>query len=437
MTTRPERAEKPKAPLKTLVVGSSGHAHVTCVAWPDLNSVNLKDFDAVVVDVTSLDDKTITKLPRYGFFNNVRTELSQLLGSGGIIIALTPERRAVKQNDDWRDNWEWCPFEIGTQPEAGDTIEMKRAPFERYLSKLKRWTFYFFIPKAALTTELTEVFGPIYTTNYQLVIEAYAVNRYGKALAGEVPLLTSSNGRGYKYGTVTVLPFIAGLEQKEAINLILEDLIGKPQQSLPPDWVGQIPMPFIDALNAEITQKNAIIDSLRVEIAAIEQRFAEIERWKKLVYATGRELEQIFEEAVIKLGARTRPAGAEEEFILEHKGQAATVECKGVGKSISLEHVRQADSHVLKFIETENRDGKGILLGNAWRNLPLSERSKAGTPIFPDNVVKHATQREITLVGADDFLEAFCRFLKGELSGDAILDAIMMQSGIVNFSTIN
>ena len=31
--------------------------------------------------------------------------------------------------------------------------------------------------------------------------------------------------------------------------------------------------------------------------------------------------------------------------------------CKGVGKSISLDHVRQADSHVLKFTEAENRDG--------------------------------------------------------------------------------
>lgn len=173
--------------------------------------------------------------------------------------------------------------------------------------------------------------------------------------------------------------------------------------------------------------------SLHREIAASEQRRAEIEKWKKLVYATGRELEQIFEEAVIKLGAETKPANAEEEFIFEYKGNAGVVECKGVSKSVALEHVRQADSHVLKFNEARNREGKGVLLGNAWRNLPLSERGKKDTPVFPDNVVKHAAQRQIALVGSHEFLEVFCRFLRGEVTGEAILDVMVTQSGIVDF----
>jgi hypothetical protein len=424
--------EKPKPPPKTLVVGSTGHAHVTCVAWTELKSVNLKDFDAIVFNVTSLDDKTITRLPRHGFFDEVRKQLSSLIGSGGRIIALTPERRSIKQKDNWRNNWEWCPFEIGTQRETGDTVEIKRAVFERYLSKLTRWTFYFFIPDAALTQELIDVFGSAYHTKYNLLADAFVINRYGKMLAGEVSLVVASS----QYGSITVLPPIAELEQKEAMNLILEDLIGKPQQSLPPDWIDQIPMPFVDVINAEIAQKNTAIESLRQEIAARSQKLAGIEKWKKLVYATGLELEQIFEEAVIKLGAITKPAAAEEEFIFEHKGNAGIVECKGVSKSISLEHLRQTDSHVLKFITAENRNGKGVLLGNAWRNLPLSERGETDTPIFPDNVVKHAAQREIALVGANDFLEVFCRFLKGEVSGEAVLDAMSTQSGIVDFRRI-
>jgi hypothetical protein len=256
IANRAEGAEKPGAPPKTLVVGSSGHAHVTCVAWPNLRSVNLKDFDAVVVDVTSLDDETIKLLPRYGFFNEVRKDLSLLLASGGVIIALTPERRGVEQRNDWRNNWEWCPIEIGIQAEAGDTIQMKSTSFERYLSKLKlkRWTFYFFVPEVPLTTELTEVFGSAYNTAYRLPIEPYAINRYGKTLAGEVSLLIGADGHGYnKFGSVTLLPVLAELEQKEAINLILEDLIGKPQQALPPEWIGQIPMPFVDALRKRRT----------------------------------------------------------------------------------------------------------------------------------------------------------------------------------------
>jgi hypothetical protein len=314
-----------------------------------------------------------------------------------------------------------------------ETIEIKRAAFSRYLAKLKRWTFYFFIPQNTISHELTEVFGSTFDTEYRLPFDAFAVNRYGRALAGEVSLLTSSNGHNAKWGNIIVLPFIAELDQKEAINLVLEDLIGKPQQSLPPDWIREIPMPFVDAIDAEIAQKNGAIKALQREIAAKEQELAEIAKWKKLVYATGHELEKVFEESMIKLGANTKPAAAEEEFIFEHKGYAGVVECKGVGKSISLEHVRQTDSHVLKFVETENREGKGVLFGNAWRNLPLSKRGTTDTPIFPDNVVKHAAQREIALVGANDFLEVFCRFLKGEVSGEAILDTVITQSGVVDF----
>ena len=434
MASNPASAAKPKLPpKKTLVVGSSGHAHVTCVAWTDLRSVNIRDFDAIVFNVTSLDDETIIALPRYGFFNEVRKQLALFLSSDGMIIALTPEFRAITDENSWRNNWDWCPVRISTQSEAGDTIEIKRAMFSRYLSKLKRWTFYFFIAQGALSHELTEVFGSTFDTEYRLPFDPFAVNRYGKTLAGEVSLWTSTGDRNSKWGNITVLPFIAELEQKEAMKLILEDLIGKPQQSLPPHWVDQIPMPFVNAINAEIAQKNGAIETLQREIAAKEQERAEIEKWKKLVYATGRELEQIFEDAIIKLGAKTKPAAAEEEFIYEFKAHAGVVECKGVGKSISLEHVRQTDSHVLKFIETENREGKGVLLGNAWRNLPLNERGTADTPIFPDNVVKHAAQRGIALVGAIDFLEVFSRFLKGEVSGEAVLDAISVQNGIVDF----
>ena len=43
------------------------------------------------------------------------------------------------------------------------------------------------------------------------------------------------------------------------------------------------------------------------------------------------------------------------------------------------------------------------------------------------------TQRGIALIDAQDFLEVFCRFLKGEVAKEAILDAIMAQSGIVDF----
>lgn len=81
MTDRHPISEKPERPRKTLVVGSSGHAHVTSVVWTELKSVNVMDFDTIVFNVSSLDDETIVRLPSYGFFDEVRRQLSRLASS--------------------------------------------------------------------------------------------------------------------------------------------------------------------------------------------------------------------------------------------------------------------------------------------------------------------------------------------------------------------
>jgi hypothetical protein len=204
MIRRSIKLESPKTQPKTLVIGSSGHAYVTCVAWIDLKSVNLKDFDIVVVNVPSLDDETIRRMPRYGFWDEIRTQLSHLLSSGGRIIAVTPEQRTVKLKVGWCSNWDWSPIVIGIKPEAGNTIEIKAAKFKRYLAKLKEWTFYFFVPTGSVTRELASVFGPVHETTYNFPTEPFALNRYGKVLAGEVALHIASKYINNVFGGIRV-----------------------------------------------------------------------------------------------------------------------------------------------------------------------------------------------------------------------------------------
>jgi hypothetical protein len=59
-----------------------------------------------------------------------------------------------------------------------------------------------------------------------------------------------------------------------------------------------------------------------------------------------------------------------EEFILRQNGNVYLVECKGVAKRISLTDARQLLNHKLDYEQQTDLPGKGILLGNAWRNDP-------------------------------------------------------------------
>ena len=72
---------------KTLVIGSLGHQHVKCVDWKDISTVNIVDFDLVIVNTRPLSLEFLKKCD-HKFFDDIRTNLSRLLKSSGQIIAV-------------------------------------------------------------------------------------------------------------------------------------------------------------------------------------------------------------------------------------------------------------------------------------------------------------------------------------------------------------
>jgi hypothetical protein len=121
------------------------------------------------------------------------------------------------------------------------------------------------------------------------------------------------------------------------------------------------------------------------------------------------------------------------QFVLEYKGETYLIECKGVGKSIARSHVVQLLGYLTKFEETEGKSGKGILFGNAWKDLPPDQRQQKDTVIFPPNVIESATSNNIALLSSVEFFAGFCQFLAGMVSGEDILDKIVQTVGVVKF----
>jgi hypothetical protein len=137
------------------------------------------------------------------------------------------------------------------------------------------------------------------------------------------------------------------------------------------------------------------------------------------------------------LGGSVEPAKySQEEFILMYGSGTCLVECKGVGKSIALTHLRQLTDYLLRYEEEEKKAGKGILFGNAWNELAPGDRGKVDTPIFPDNVVRRAQQLDIALVSSDKFFAIFEKYLAGKVSADAILRRITESVGVVEFNDL-
>ena len=118
---------------------------------------------------------------------------------------------------------------------------------------------------------------------------------------------------------------------------------------------------------------------------------------------------------------------------MEYEGVEYLMEVKGIGKSVSLTHLRQLNDYVLKYQEDTGKACKGILFGNAWRTHPPEERNTSEKPEFPANVISRSQQWGVALVSSTRFFNAFREFMEDPSVGPAILSRVLSTSGEVLF----
>lgn len=315
---------------------------------------------------------------------------------------------------------------------------------------MSEWSFYLAIPRGCLSRALTDFYGSAHNTKYEVPLEPYLENRYGRVLAGHFHVEVRhekrrSNEWGNSWseyseppdtttGTVVLLPLIGRVSPEEALAEILQEEIGLSLESPEPDWAQSIQMPGVLELVHEVEEARSRIERETEIVQELETTIADIRSFRRLLYGTGGELEAIVKRSLEQLGATVSPSKySQEEYILEFEGQEFLVEVKGVAKSVALSHIRQLNDYLLKYQEDTGKECKGILFGNAWRNTPPDMRGMEDTQEFPDNVVKRAEQWGISLVSSTAFFEAFVKALETpELSND-LLVKITTSTGVASF----
>lgn len=437
---------------RNLVIGSTGYSGADSVPWTAKTMPNIVDYDTVIVDVPSLDEATLKKVSSQ-MLEEIQKRLVRLLDSKGQLIIITDFRhvdRRPKSYPESADNFDWCPIEIGISSESGESLVVKDTRFSKYLSNLSKWEYYHFIPDSSLSRALTEYYGSTYNTKYLVPGEALVTNRYDKTIAGVHRIevrkeRTRSGGYGSPYkeyptepntvtGDIVLLPRIPSLDRKEAVCLALEEVTGVVQNYVAPDWVEAIDVPGVAQIDHDISKLLDEIAGLRGQIDTLEQRKESLDRFKKLIYSSGHDLEEIVATSFERLGAKVLPAKySEEEFVIVFDGVEYLVEVKGVSKSIALAHLRQLNDYLLKYEEDTKKQCKGILFGNAWRDYPPEERGTAARPEFPDNVIKRSEQWGIALVSSVGFFSDLSAYLEGNKEGEAILRRIVTTNGCVSW----
>lgn len=436
---------------RNLVIGSTGYSGADSVLWTAKTMPNIVDYDTVIVDVPSLDEATLKNVSS-PMLEDIQKQLVRLLDSKGQLIIITDHRHVDKRPKSYpasADNYDWCPIRIGISSESGESLLVKDKQFNKYLSNLTKWEYYHFIPDSSLSRALTDFFGSAHDTRYSIPCHPFVANRYDKVIAGVYEIhIRRERTKSHAYssykeyptepdivtGNIILLPRIPSLERKEAVCLVLEELTGVIQGSLPPQWVEAVNVPGVMELDNEISARLDTITEVRKQIRDLEEKKGSLDRFKKLTYSSGRELEEIVAASFERLGAKVFPAKySEEEFVMAFDGLEYLIEVKGVTKSIALGHLRQLNDYLLKYEEDTKKQCKGILFGNAWRDYPPWERGTKIKPEFPDNVIRRSEQWRIALVSSVRFFSVLSAFLDERKDGDSVLQQIVTTNGCVSW----
>ncbi len=222
----------------------------------------------------------------------------------------------------------------------------------------------------------------------------------------------------YKFGHIIWLPRLKSIDSRNSVNLLLEDIHGKPQSSTEPDWAQKIKAKPFREIQTQLTREKGKIEKISGNVAVLEKKLSDLNEYKKLLYSDGKELENIFKKCLEAIGAKIEPAKySNEEYCLVYKRNEYPIEAKGNSKSISLTDLRQLIDYTLVYEDKTGEKTKGILLGNVWKNIPLNQRNIHGKPIFPSNVIDRANSTNIALLSSIDFFEQFCKFLETKSLG--------------------
>ncbi len=443
------------ADKRVMVIGSEGHSNVETAPWAAAEMPNISDFDAVVIDTTSLasllreaeSDLIVEEREKVLRRTNSNLEYIQerllhtLDSKGDIYVICSPKagmRISITDFRSYLDNYAWSPFLIETEKEEGETIEVENSSFERYFQFVKRWSFCLKI------TENVDTIDEFYENKYivQLEADVIAQNRYQKPLGLIVQYTLhryrAEKGRKVKVlvhtsGRMVLLPPPTEIENKEAISIIIEEFFGIHQLTPLPEWVAQLYVPGEFELEQLISSKREAMDKLQADIGDLDKSKSEKGQFKQLLYETGSPLENICRLTIRKLGAETNDST--EDFVLRSGDREAVVEVKGreaiIQRKDGDQLVRNLRSYAMQK-NVELSEVKGILLGNPWRLLPLEERGDKEA--FAPHLISDAKRDNIALVTTVDLFRAYSAVLNGSISKEDVIERLFSGVGVTDLS---
>lgn len=209
-----------------------------------------------------------------------------------------------------------------------------------------------------------------------------------------------------------------------------------------PDWVTQDRFALAKEQNirSKLLTLETKIDSIQKEKENLQRALATETEIKGLLYEKGKPLEAAILKSLNILGfecSHYRASDSEFDVVFESKEGRLIGEAEGKdNKSINIDKLRQLEMNIHEdFSRDEVNDmAKGVLIGNAYRLLPLEERGD----FFTEKCLIAANRSKTALIKSTDlfFISRYLSARADRAFAEKCRKAILEKIGVVVFPNI-
>jgi hypothetical protein len=219
--------------------------------------------------------------------------------------------------------------------------------------------------------------------------------------------------------------------EKEFFDDLKDTLIALRSSSEPfalPEWTNTFHLLNETQIKREILQYQSQIDQLAVLLKGKENDFGDVVKYKYLFTSSGNELESAVKNVFIKLGFEILQGEENrEDLIIKYGNNVAVVEIKGVNGSAAEKHAAQLEKWAATYFEKTGVAPKPILIVNAFKDLPLDQRTDKP---FPHQMLSYSRSRNHCLLTTVQLFGILNDIVKDFEKKDALIASIFSTSGL-------
>lgn len=198
----------------------------------------------------------------------------------------------------------------------------------------------------------------------------------------------------------------------------------------PPPWLHRYRFAEDATTAQKITELEKEKDRICAEIEEFQKHNDVSDKWKRLLYASGDELEEQVMAAFSLLGFHVeRGPEGRADIILQTDTQRAVVEVKGLNGSAAEKNAAQLEKWISEEMLNGSGKAKGILVVNSHRQLPVDART---APSFPHQMVTFSTAREHCLVTSVQLLAMVRAVMEDGTCAPSITESLMRTNGTMS-----